>query len=143
MNRNTIIIGVIIFLAIGGIVWIALNDSDSSGTSATPTVTASPAPTVSATVKPSPKTAYVHLTTRGVSPSSLTVSAGDVLVFVNDTDSSFWPISNTSACIGLDARRGLLRGERYTVALSQAMQCSYYDYQAPYDQSRMGTITIR
>jgi hypothetical protein len=141
MNRNTIIMSMIILVAIGGIVALTLKN-DTSTPKLTATVTSTPTP--SPIAPRVPVNHVISATAAGVTPKNSTITAGDIVVFTNDTDIPFWPVSDTSRCAGLDARRSLARGDRYTLTLAvSAGTCEYHDARAPYDQSRMGVITVR
>lgn len=145
ITKTSIIVSMIILASLAGIAWIALNDRDFADTPvvlATPTPSLTPLPMVTSLPRRVSRTHLISATTSGVFPRTLTIRAGDTVVFANDTDTPFWPVTSTAACAGLDARRGLVRGERYTLVFPTAVRCAYYDYLTPGNYARQGVVAI-
>ncbi|GEM_PF-1986207 len=115
-----------------------------------PTSKPSPAPTPAGTPPPNPSLAAkavvktVTITSKGFSPSSLKIKAGDSVTFLNKDTKPHWPASDPhplhTICPGFDALKGLKLNEKYTFTFKTAKTCSYHDH---LNTSWRGTITVQ
>ena len=90
------------------------------------------------------RTYQVDLVVGGVTPSTLTVSPNDVVIFTNRIETQFWPSASVDgSCQWLDARRGLRMGESYSFRAPASGRCTYRDVLYPSDTSRQGSVNIQ
>jgi len=104
------------------------------------------------TSPPPAGTHTVEVTSAGFSPSSLTINAGETVVFVNRDSSPHWPASDVhpthqaypepGGCIGskFDACRPLAQGESFSFTFNQRGSWRYHDHLNP---SSTGTIVVQ
>lgn len=152
-TRNTVVI-VLLFAAaafIGGYLWNKSVDNDEEATP-TPTVTVRISPTVSPrtptpTVVYKPQVYTVSYNSAGATPKTLTIHAGDAVIFKNTTATEVWPASDPhpthSLCAGFDARRGLKNGEEYTLTFPDVKTCTYHSHLDPLNTALRGTIIVQ
>ncbi|HXV26860.1 MAG TPA: hypothetical protein VD862_02475 [Candidatus Paceibacterota bacterium] len=88
----------------------------------------------------------VRITANGMSPGELSVSSGDTVVFVNETDSRRWPASDPhpvhTLCPGFDSG-GIPPGQEYVIPFTEVRTCTYHDHLSPGDERFRGVIHIR
>ena len=113
--------------------------SSSGGGGSTPTT---PSPT------PTPGTATITITASGVSPRTVTISAGSRVTFVNnDTrahDMASDPHPAHSACPPINDVGFLQPGQtRTTGNLNTARTCGFHDHNRDTDTSLQGSIVIQ
>lgn len=137
--------------------------SDTITTTPAPVVSPTPSPTPDATLTPTPADSLstdgitktpaptpgvtnktISITADGFSPSSVTVTVGSKVTFVNNSDTPVWPASDVHPshllCPGFDSLKGLKKGESYTVTFDTAKVCPFHNHLKP---SMKGTITIQ
>lgn len=137
--RKTLILSAGAVAVLLGVGWLVIHERSSvdNGDQVSPT----PSVSAAASWTPRPVVHTVRLTALGPNPKSLTVRLGDAVTFTNETDTPFWPYSD--ACPAINADRGLLLGEKYTLTFTTRRICPYYNYLDPYRQVSQGTITIQ
>lgn len=98
-----------------------------------------------------PTTKMVGITSAGYSPSTLTIKAGDTVVFQNNDADIHWPASavhpthtaypESGGCIGskFDACAGLAQSETFSFTFNQKGTWLYHDHLNP---SLTGSITV-
>ncbi|MBI2639152.1 YbhB/YbcL family Raf kinase inhibitor-like protein [Candidatus Peregrinibacteria bacterium] len=98
-----------------------------------------------------PMTKMVSITSAGFNPLSLTINAGDTVVFQNNDSGVHWPASavhpshtaypETGGCIGskFDACTGLAQSETFSFTFNQKGTWHYHDH---LNSSLQGTITV-
>ena len=93
--------------------------------------------------QPTGRTVTIEITSSGFIPDSVTISAGDTIVFVNRDSEPHWPASNVHPTHqeypGLDARKGLAAGESYSFTFARKGVFGFHDHLNP---SKGGTITV-
>jgi len=150
-STKTLLIAVLVIAAAAFAVGFLIREEDDVDN-----ITATPTPTVSATPSATPvaatpaRTAVVHtvrLTAAGPLPAALTITAGDGVRFVNESDTAYWVASDPhpthDGCPGFDSRRSLSRGEQYGLAFPAARTCSYHNHLDPLNGTFRGTITVQ
>lgn len=149
-SRNTILIVALVTVVAFVAGFLLKGGMDDNEDVATPTPSVSVSPTLSATVPPPSYTPRLHTVTftpTGVSPSSLTIRAGDAVRFRNDTAAEVWPASDPhpahTGCVGFDSRRGLRFGEEYTLTFPTAKTCTYHSHLDAFNRALQGTIIVR
>jgi len=101
-------------------------------------------PLPTASTKETTHTYQIDLVAGGVTPSALTVSPNDVVIFTNRVETQFWPSASVDgSCPWLDARRGLRMGESYSFRVPASGRCTYRDVLYPSDTSRQGSVNIQ
>ena len=140
MTKN-IMIWASVVVGLGLVVWLIFRADNPAEISSVPTVSP-PMLALTATNTPSfrPLLSTVHLTAQGPTPKTLNIRAGDGVVFINDGDAPYWPISE---CSGFDAGRALATGESYTLVFTNARRCEYRNNLDPQNQTAGGAIIIR
>lgn len=111
---------------------------------ATPTPQATPTPAAaSATPTATPAVHTVEITASGFSPKTLTIKAGDTVMWTNKDSSPHWPASAVhpthtaypqgGGCIGsqFDACKGLNQGESWLYRLNFQGSWGYHDHLNP------------
>ena len=98
-----------------------------------------------------PQSYTVEMSSAGFSPSSLTINAGDIVVFVAVDGSNRWPASafhpthtvypESGGCIGsaFDACQGIANGDSYPFVFNEVGSWGYHDHLSP---GKTGTITV-
>ncbi len=98
-----------------------------------------------------PVTKMVGITSSGFNPSSLTIKAGDTVVFQNNDSQLHWPASavhpthaaypETGGCLGskFDACTGLAQSETFSFTFNQKGTWNYHDHLNP---SLQGIVTV-
>lgn len=104
-----------------------------------------------------PKTSTITMTSNGFSPSTITISVGDSILFLNDDSSKHWPAtdkhpshknypgSNIGKCGSseentiFDSCRGLSQGETYEFQFNEVGTWKYHDHLKP---GLTGTIEV-
>ena len=125
---------------------VSCGGGGSTPSSPSPTPTPTPATTTPA---PAPSTGTtITITSAGVSPSSVTVSAGSRVTFVNNDssahDMSSDPHPSHTDCPEIDQVGFLTAGQsRQTGNLNTARTCGFHDHNRPTDASLLGTIVIQ
>ena len=117
-----------------------------SPSSPTPTPTATPTPTPTPT--PGGSTATITITASGVSPKSVTISAGGRVTFVNDDnrvhDMSSNPHPEHTDCPAINQAGFLNPGQRKdTGNLTTVRTCGFHDHNRDSDTSLQVTIVIQ
>ena len=127
--------------------------SPSSTPSPSPTPTPTPSPTPAPAPSPAPAPApsggtTITITSSGVSPRVLTVSAGTRVTFVNnDTavhDMNSDPHPEHTDCPEINQVGFLTAGQtKLTGNLTRARTCAYHDHNRPNVQNLQGSIVIQ
>ena len=118
--------------------------SSPSSYSVPPTAPSATRPATPPSTSPE-KTATSTVTYRnGVfSPSTITINAGEAIVFQNENSSSLWVVSDPhpvhSDLPGFDARRGMSQGETYSFTFTQKGAFGYHNHLNP---GARGTIVV-
>lgn len=77
----------------------------------------------------------ISMSEMGFSPTSVSISAGDEVTFVNDGQAAHWPASDvhpTHAILsGFNAKRGLATGEAYSYVFAVAGTWQCHDHLMP------------
>ncbi|MCC6934250.1 MAG: hypothetical protein IT406_00940 [Candidatus Yanofskybacteria bacterium] len=150
-RRQLLIAGLLLAAIAFGIGFLVRGNGSSSETTATPTPSASASvstrPRSTATPAYSPKSYIIRITQDGPTPKSLTVHTGDSVSIINATDALYWPASDPhpshTNCPGFDAKRGLQRGDGYTLTFSEKRTCGYHNHVDPANASQRGTIIVQ
>lgn len=147
-QKTSILICIVVAVAAFALGWLLKGTTSDTSASPTPTPTATisvtpwptwtASPTVTATRAPQISTVRLSAV---VSPSSVTVSVGDVVLFVNDGPATYWPVSDT--CPTLNADRALQVGERYQLNFTTPGTCTFHNQLDSANTPQTGTITIR
>jgi hypothetical protein len=130
---------------VAAVVMIGIGCGGSNSTTpASPTPSPSPSPTPS----PTPGTSTITITASGVSPRTVTISAGSRVTFVNnDTrvhDMASDPHPEHTACPAINDVGFLQPGQtRTTGNLNTPRSCGFHDHNQPSATSLQGTITIQ
>lgn len=151
MNVKVLIgIVVVILVLVGGYFLLSPRPSgEVSAPAATPTPspTPTPQPAPSPTPSPTPPAAgepAVEMTAQGFSPSTLTVSSGTTVRFVNRDSVAHWPASGVhpthQVCPGFDALRPVEPGASYSFTFSVAKTCPMHDHLNP---ATRGSISVQ
>ena len=107
--------------------------------SPTPAITSTPVTTQEGdsnggedTTQDLPQTRVIEIFDDGFRPSSLTISVGDTVQFVNEGTRNHWPASGVhpthNICKGFDALRELQPGESYEHTFNEAKTCPMHDH---------------
>jgi plastocyanin len=136
------------FAALISLVAPSCGGSNDSPSSPTPTPAPAPAPTPAPTPAPGGSTATITITASGVSPRSVTVSAGGRVTFVNnDTrphDMSSNPHPLHTDCPAINQVGFLQPGQtRETGNLTTVRTCGFHDHNRDTDTSLQGTIVTQ
>ena len=157
MNKNFIIIAVIVLAALGGYFLLR--------TPAAPSVPARENSSVSPTsgkVTPQPENEsgqsqteesanVIIYSDNGYAPNSITIKAGESVTYKNQSSRAMWPASamhpthrvypTTGGCLGstFDACRGVLAGGSWTFTFDIAGTWKYHDHLNP-SASNSGTV---
>lgn len=85
----------------------------------------------------------VVATDAGFSPASVTVNAGDTVVWANNGDRPAWPASDDhpthTKLPGFDSLRGLAKGETYSYRFTRQGTWGYHDHLRP---ALAGSVTV-
>lgn len=80
----------------------------------------------------------VEITSTGFSPNTLTINAGDKVIFVNKDGAPHWPASAVhpthceyKGCGVFDARKGLAQDESYPMVFDVTGSWKYHDHLNP------------
>ena len=92
--------------------------------------------------------ATITITATGVSPSSVTILAGQQVTFVNTSQQAMAVTSDPhpthTDCPSINSVGTLQPGQtRLTANFTSARSCGFHDHDQPDDGSRRGTITIQ
>lgn len=128
-------------LVAGLVVMLACGDSDSGGGGGTP-------PTGPSGGGPGPSGATITIGANGVSPSTVTISIGQSVTFVNSSGSIHEmdsdPHPQHTDCPEINAVGTIGNGQtKLTNALNTARTCGFHDHTQDTNASLKGTITIR
>jgi len=100
-------------------------------------------PTTS-TGTPGESGATITISSTGVSPSSVSITVGQSVTFVNSDGASHYPLASTAAIACASASTGTITAgqSKVSAAFGTAATCAFYDYLNPSDTRFQGTITI-
>lgn len=77
----------------------------------------------------------IEITSAGFDPSTLTISVGDIITFINKDTAPHWPASTVhpthceyKGCGVFDAKKGLAQGEPYSIVFDLAGNWKYHDH---------------
>jgi len=152
MNKNTMLIGIVVLLVlVGG--WFFLQNN--AQPTSEPVVITGADSTESGEALTDDKVMTEKNTiifdNSGFSPSTLTISAGESVRFVNNSDRAVWPASavhpthtaypTTGGCIGsaFDACRGIVTGEDWSFVFDEVGSWKYHNHLSP---RTTGTIIV-
>lgn len=112
--------------------------------SATPTPSpAALAPQATVAAVGQTETVTISMTDTGFTPSSVTVSAGSAVVFVNNGQGLHWPASDVhpthQILPAFDSLRGLSTGEQYSFTFTQKGSWRFHDHLSP---GFTGTVVV-
>lgn len=149
MSKIALIVGVIVLLILGSVVWWRANQIRNQPTDASISQdqteslsTAISSPTVT-TSNESPAETVIVYTVSGFSPSSLTVKQGTAITFKNSSSSPFRPASDPhpihTAYREFDAKQTIAAGQSYTFTFDKVGSWGYHDHLNPI---RVGTIVV-
>jgi plastocyanin len=84
------------------------------------------------------------MTSSGISPASVTITAGQSVTFVNNDSVSHYPLTSSGDASCASASTGTIAAgqTKLSVVFSSAATCVFYDYLNPSDARFQGTITI-
>lgn len=160
MKTPTLIIGLaVIALVAGGIYYwsdVANAPEVLENGAASPTPSPTPPPTqggVSVDVTVGEPDAFVTYSDSGFSPSTVTVTKGQKVRFINNSNRDFWPASaihpthaiypekKSADCLGssFDACKATAPGETWEFAFTQVGTWRYHDHLS---SSRTGTVVV-
>ena len=131
------------------VVVAAVSCGGGGGRSSSTPSSPSPTPTPTPTPTPAPSTGTtITITSAGVSPSSVTVSTGSRVTFVNNDsgvhDMSSDPHPLHTDCPEINQVGFLTAGQsRQTGNLNTPRTCGFHDHNRPTDASLLGTIVIQ
>lgn len=165
MSRNAyFIIGLVLVLVIAGLVFIKTRGGNEvlaptnkevteqspapapePTSTPTPSSAGSPTPTPPPAGGPSqPSTKTVTYGANGFAPASVTIKAGDTVVFKNNSDRDFWPASGPHPTHTnypeFDAKRAFSAGGSYSFTFTRTGSWKYHDHLNP---ALTGTITVQ
>lgn len=167
MTRNAyLIIALVLVAVIAGLVYIKTKGGGDevlapTGEEVTSTSTSPQSPTSTSTSPPNPpagegtptpaptptqalSTKTVTYTTSGFSPASLTIKAGDTVVFKNNSAADFWPASGPHPTHTnypeFDAKREIAPGASYSFTFARTGSWKYHNHLNP---ALTGTITVQ
>jgi plastocyanin len=129
---------------VAAVVMMGIGCGGSNSTPASPTSSPSPSPTP----PPTPGTSTITITSAGVSPRTVTISAGSRVTFVNNDnrvhDMASDPHPEHTACPAINDV-GFLQPtqSRTTGNLNTPRSCGFHDHNQPTNTSLQGTITIQ
>lgn len=129
-------------LILGGCYHATQTSSDSSGNNSLSSSSSSVTDSSSVTLTVASK--VVEMTSDGFSPSTLEISAGTTVEFVNKDAEMHWPASGSHPthqdCAGFDALKGVESGKSYFYTFMTSKTCSYHDHINP---GLKGTIVVK
>ena len=154
MTKNTyFVIGLVLVLVIAGLVFIKQRGGGEvlAPTSEESAVTeeTGQAPEGNQLTSPAPQpqsvaTQTVTYTASGFSPKSLTIKAGDTVIFKNNSDSNFWPASGPHPAHTnypeFDAKQEIAPGATYSFTFTRTGSWKYHNHLNP---SLTGTIVVQ
>ncbi|MBI4127967.1 MAG: hypothetical protein HY459_02755 [Parcubacteria group bacterium] len=115
--------------------------------SASPLLSPTPAATGTGTPLPPlprPTSHEVSITSEGFSPTTLNITVGDTVTFVNRDTDPHWPASTPhpvhTDVPGFDALHGLATNETYSFTFTEVRTVTYHDHLNP---SVRGTIVVQ
>lgn len=98
---------------------------------------------VAKTLATTPKAQTVSMTAGSFSPSTLTITKGTTVTFLNNDTKAWWPASGVhpthQLCPGFDALGPVAPGEKYSFTFVQAKTCPMHDHLSP---GVRGTIIV-
>ena len=145
MTKNTyFVIGLVLILIIAGLIFV--NKRKGGGEVLAPTgkesagnQLASPAPQ-----PPGTATQTITYADSGFSPQSLTIEAGDTVIFKNNSDSNFWPASGPHPAHAnypeFDAKKAISTGGSYSFTFTRTGSWKYHNHLNP---ASTGTIVVQ
>ena len=154
MAKNVyLIIGLVLVLIIAGLVFIKQKGggevlAPTNGESAVTEETGQ-APEGSQLTSPAPQptgpaTQTVTYATSGFNPQSLTIKAGDTVIFKNNSAADFWPASGPHPAHTnypeFDAKKDISTGESYSFTFTRTGSWKYHNHLNP---NLTGTITVQ
>ncbi|MCC6404986.1 MAG: hypothetical protein IT405_01190 [Candidatus Yanofskybacteria bacterium] len=150
-RKSLLIAGLVLAAVAFGIGFLVRGGDENPTSTDTPSPSASvlstARPRVSATPAYSPKSYIIRIAQDGPVPKSLTVHTGDSVSIINATDTLYWPASDPhpshTNCPGFDAKRGLQRGDGYTLTFSTKKTCGYHNHLDPANAAQRGTIIVQ
>ncbi len=151
MTKNTyLIIGLVLVFVIVGFVLVkqrggnealAPTGKEVSIPTAPPASTPTPTPTRPAVA---PTVKIITYTDNGFSPATLTIKAGDNVLFKNNSPKDFWPASaphpTHTNYPEFDAKRGIASGATYSFTFTRIGSWKYHNHLNP---ASIGTITVQ
>lgn len=148
MKPTTSMIIIVLLALIIGAGWYVFSRQ---GAKVLPIPSPSPIPSPTPQVTPSPSLSpqagvTIVMNASGFSPSTVTITRGTTVTFVNQDSGNHWPASGVhpthQLCPGFDALRGVAPGERYsyTFNFTPPKVCPFHDHLTP---SLTGKITIQ
>ncbi|MFN7088213.1 MAG: hypothetical protein ACK4NX_00070 [Candidatus Paceibacteria bacterium] len=153
MKTSYLFIFIIVLALVGVGIYLATKKQEEFfepllGASPLPTPTAKVSPLLEnlPTQSPSPSSVTILMVPNGFSPSSITISKGTTVIFVNQDTRRRWPASAVhpthEVCPGFDAIGGVAPGESYsyTFNFDPPKSCPFHDHLIP---SLTGKITIQ
>lgn len=136
-----VIVGFVLVKQRGGNEAVAPTDKEVSLPTAPPASTPTPTPTPPV-VAPATKT--ITYTDSGFSPATLTIKAGDTVLFKNSGSRDFWPASaphpTHTNYPEFDAKRGIAPGATYSFTFTRVGSWKYHNHLNP---TTNGTITVQ
>jgi len=153
MNKNGFILLSIIIVIIIGIIYFTMDTptiptiverdtivpTESVSTS-TPVITA----TSTATSIASTTIHTITYTETGFSPTSITINAGDTIIFKNNSARGFWPASNNHPSHAiypeLDSKKTITAGESWNFTFTEVGSWKYHDHRS---NNLGGTIVVQ
>ena len=154
MTKNTyFVIGLVLVLIIAGLVFIKQKGggevlaptgeesavTEKTGQASEGNQLASPAPQ-----SPGPATQTITYADSGFSPQSLTIKAGDTVIFKNNSDGDFWPASGPHPAHTnypeFDAKKAISTGGSYSFTFTRTGSWKYHNHLNP---ASTGTIVVQ
>lgn len=150
MTRNAyLIIALVLVGIIAGLVYVKTRGGDEvlapTGEEAAVTGTPTTTPESSPTPPPqAPVTKTVTYSASGFSPQSVTIKAGDTVVFKNTSGRDFWPASGPHPTHTnypeFDAKKNVASGSSYSFTFTKTGSWKYHDHLNP---ALTGTIIVQ
>lgn len=157
MNKNGIILVIIIILIAIGVIFFSMDKPETTPVTDTTidttvivtpqpiaTSTATSTPTTPATTTPSVTTHIITYTEAGFTPATITIKQGDVVVFKNNSARGFWPASDEhpshTIYSAFDPKRVVAAGDSWSFKFDQKGTWEYHDHRAA---SLVGTVIVQ
>ena len=145
VKKTYFIIGLVLVLVIVGFVFIKQRGGNEA---LAPTneeaARQSPTPTSTSPTSQTPSTQTVTYTANGFSPASITIKAGDTVIFKNNSAADFWPASGPHPTHTnypeFDAKKAISAGSSYSFTFTKVGSWKYHNHLSP---SLTGTITVQ